>query len=97
MKIQIDTTKKIIKIEEKVNLSELFNLLEQLLPNGLWEDFTLDVNTTVTWSNPIIWRDIIVRPITPIVPTYPTYPQPWITCESTGATSCVNGIFNVEM
>jgi hypothetical protein len=35
MKLQLDTTNKTIKIEELVNLGELTEMLEKILPNGL--------------------------------------------------------------
>lgn len=53
MKLQLDTTNKTIKIEEQVNLKELFELLENILPNGVWKEFKLECNTTIQWTNPI--------------------------------------------
>lgn len=53
MKLQIDTTKKIIKLDEKVKLSELVKVLGKLLP-GEWKEYTLETrnNDYVTcWSN----------------------------------------------
>ena len=75
MKIQIDTVEKTIKIEEKVNLGELFSYMEQLFPDLKWREFDLEVGTIINWINPI---------------TFPVYPQPfdpyypWIvTCDGT--------------
>jgi hypothetical protein len=47
MKIQLDTTAKIIRVEEKVNLGELTETLEKLLPGGLWKQFSLETNVTI--------------------------------------------------
>lgn len=63
MKIQIDTIEKTIKIEEKVNLGELFSYMEQLFPDLKWREFNLEVGTIINWINPIT------------LPQYP-YPQP---------------------
>jgi hypothetical protein len=70
MKIQIDTTNKVLKIEESVNLKELFKIVQTLLPTN-WEEYVLDVNTIIIgWQNPII----VEKPY----PTYPWY-QPYYT------------------
>ena len=105
MKIQLDTTAKVIKLESSENLGELITALEQMLPNGLWKEFKLETNTTITWTNPIIWRDIYVEayrsiPLTPYIPTYPYSPTPWITYEtaisSTVECKLNSGVYNVE-
>jgi len=44
MKLQLDTTNKIITLECNVNLGELTDLLEKMLPNGVWKEFTLEFN-----------------------------------------------------
>jgi len=54
MKIELDTTKKTIKVEEKVNLNELLKTIKKLLPNNEWKDFSLETNTIINWSNPIV-------------------------------------------
>lgn len=67
MKIQIDTTAKTIKLESCEKLSALFDFLTSFFPNGEWEDYTLQTNTTiVNWGNPIIVRPtpIWVNPYT---------------------------------
>jgi len=58
MKIQLNTNDKTIKIEESVNICDLFKFLDKLLPKdspiGYWKDFKLETNTTITyWNNPI--------------------------------------------
>lgn len=58
MKIQLDTTAKTIKVEESVNLKELTDALEKLLPNGEWKEFKLETNTVIqNFSSPIVIRD----------------------------------------
>ena len=57
MKIQIDTTEKVIRIEEKVNLMELFNQVQTLLPGGKWEEYDLEVTTTQNGVYPIVIQD----------------------------------------
>lgn len=58
MKLELDTTKKTIKIEEEVKLTKLISVIKRLLPNGEWQDFTLLTNTTINhWSNPIIYKE----------------------------------------
>lgn len=99
MKLFLDTEKKVIKVEEAVNLGELYDALDKMLPESLWRKFSLEVNTQIVWEKPIIIRDYI--------PTYP-YPYwhyPWyvpttqpilydapatsITYELTSGTYCV--------
>ena len=66
MKLQLDTIEKVIRIEESVNLGDLIEALDKLLPDGVWKKFKLEVNSTIIWRDPII-----------INPTYPTYPYPY--------------------
>lgn len=54
MKIQIDTIKKVVRVEEQVSLSELFDALNKLFPNEEWKEYKIDTNTIINWSNPII-------------------------------------------
>jgi hypothetical protein len=98
MKLQLDTTSKIIKIEESVNLNELFELLNKILPNDTWKEFKLESNTTITWESPIIierqsWR----------YPYYPWYKPSEITYQNNIPTINTNnvgylnqGLFNIE-
>ena len=76
MKIQIDTTEKIIKIEEKVNLGELFSKLEELFPDLKWREFNLETNTAIYWTNPIQY------PYYPLI-TYDVAGDPVISSEGT--------------
>lgn len=58
MKLQLDTDKKTIKIDESVKLTKLMQVVKKLLPNGEWQDFTLVTNTTIQqWTNPIIYKE----------------------------------------
>lgn len=55
MNIQIDTTNKIFKLQESVNLKELFEILEKLFPNKEWLEYRLETNTIITnWETPLI-------------------------------------------
>ena len=73
MKLRIDTALKQIQIEEKVNLGELFTKLEQLLPNDLWKEYSIEVVVLNNWINPII----IDRPY-PVYPTQPFWHNPYV-------------------
>lgn len=72
MRIQLDTKTKSIRLEEQVNLDELFKMLKKLLPNDEWKGFTLEVNSQIIWTNPII-----INPYIPINP-YPWYNPTYI-------------------
>lgn len=65
MKLQINTSEKTLKLEERVNLHELFKLAKQLFPNDEWKEYNLETNTTIlNWGNPIV------------IDRYPVYPSP---------------------
>ena len=69
MKIQLDTIKKTIKLDEDVKFSTLIETLNKILPKGEWKKFTLETNTVFQgWTNPIIIKEY------PTYPQYPTYP-----------------------
>ena len=70
MRLQIDTTQKTIKVEGNVNLLDLVETLERMLPDGVWKTFTLETDVQIIWSNPI-----------QLVPTWPYYP--WWTAPAT--------------
>ena len=61
MKLQIDTTEKVIKVEEQVNFGELVKVLNKLLPKGEWKKYKLETNTVINWNPNPVW-------------TFPTYP-----------------------
>jgi hypothetical protein len=105
MKIQLDTTNKKIKIEEEINIGELIEQLEKLLPNNLWKEFSLEVNIIHNWSSPIIIEPIKPMPPYPIQPIpytpYPGFPNyPWITCGTGTANNSLTlneGVFCIEL
>ena len=91
MKIQLDTITKTVKIVEEVNLGELLKTLQQLLPNGLWKEFKLEMNKNIEWRDPII-----IRPYYPPCPPYYN-PYPWIMCTTTTSQmDLVSGIYNID-
>ncbi len=72
MKIQIDTTSKIIRIEETVLIGDFFELLDQLFPNLTWKEYSLQSQVITDWHNPIIVKDYPpVRPFPWTVPQAP--------------------------
>ena len=95
MKLQLDLDNKIIRLDSTVNVSDLVETLKKLLPQGEWKEFSIETNTTIVWTNPIIY------PYTQ--PTYPIQPWPWITCGSTNNSEPSNnytvnsGIYNIEV
>lgn len=70
MKIQIDTTAKILKIEESVNLGDFIEFLSALFPNDAWKEFKLETKVITNWNSPIVIER--ERPAWPSI-------QPWIT------------------
>ena len=103
MRIQLDTKEKTVRLEEKVNLDDLFKTLKKLLPNDEWKGFTLEINSTIVWTNPII-----INPYIPINP-YPWYNPTYITSD-VGSYSAENvipvytsgyelseGVFNIDI
>ena len=86
MKLQINSTEKIIRLEEQVNLGELFTFLEEILPDFKWREYSIEGNVVYNVSNPIVVNP--VTPYAPIVPIYPNVPYsptvpnpnyPWVT------------------
>lgn len=96
MKLQLDTTNKTVKVEGSVNLEALFETLHKLLPQEEWKGFSLEANTTIEWTNPIV---------VPIYPRYPYNPYPWwnptypnIIYGTTGQGYTLNqGTYNIEL
>lgn len=79
IKAQINTIDKTIKLEENINLNDLFKAVTVLFPENLWKEFTLEVNTVINWNSPII----IERDYSPWNP-YKPFQEPWITYDGTG-------------
>lgn len=100
MKIQLDTSNKIIRVEQNSNFGELIKYLDKLLPKnsplGYWKDFTLETNTVIyNWNNPIIydWRYPFYTP------TWQTLSIPCVTSDTIlGSTGSVNTtVLNFEL
>ena len=89
MKIQIETTEKVIRVQQEVILKDLLEELEKLLPNGLWKEYKLDQNTTIWWQDPIY----IYPSYQPQVPFYesPEY-KPYTTCNVHNTTYCIETV-----
>jgi hypothetical protein len=102
MKIQLDTIRKTIKIEESINCNDFFNTLNSLLPNNAWKEFNLEVGIINNWAEPIIIKEPYFVSISPgpQPSPYPNYPYPnypypstlpWITCDNgTGGNNTIN-------
>lgn len=98
MKIQLDTNNKTILIEEDVNLHELYETLNSILPDGKWREFTLKMTKIREWKDPIIINPnpYSPQPNTPS-PYPPNYPQIWYTNTSSNSnTDLNNGIYNIR-
>ena len=61
MKLQIDTTGKVIRVEGPVKISELFTVLDKMFPENEWRNFFIDMTISV--------KDY------PSAPLYPVYPS----------------------
>lgn len=82
MKIQLDFTDKIIKVENTVSLDEFFKKIKVLLPD--WKEWKLETPQSITYYNsPIIWdwRQ----------PYYYVNPAPFIGYHTTGGDLASNG------
>ncbi|MFA5715414.1 MAG: hypothetical protein WC998_06725 [Candidatus Paceibacterota bacterium] len=67
MKIQLDTTAKVIRVEETINLGEFFKAIKDILPSDQWKEYKLETNTVINWSYPYIFYKEITAP----------QPYPW--------------------
>ena len=89
MKIQLDTKEKIIRVEDSINLKDLFEFLEKSLPD--WKEYKLETQTIINWTNPIIIdRNPWVWPS----------PQPWETstiCDTSGTITDRTYVYNLEI
>lgn len=74
MEINVNKQSKTVTIKEfSINLSDLFKLLDILLPNDEWKEYSLDVKMElVIKTDPIN----IPFPVYQPYPVYPIYPQP---------------------
>jgi hypothetical protein len=81
MDLNVNKELKTITLKESsINLSDLFKILEILLPNGEWKEYALNVDTLTIQTYPVY---SIYQPIYPLYqPIYPQpiiYPKPWWT------------------
>ncbi len=97
MKLQIDTNKKTIKIEESINLFDLMNTLNQLFPNDSWKEYSLESATITNWINPVY-----IQPHTVVLGR--NYYQPYEVYCGTGSNtnyvntlSSSNTVHNIEL
>jgi hypothetical protein len=77
MKIQLDTKEKVIRIEEKVNLKDFMDVIKKILPD-IWKEYTLETNSVINWTNPIVIERFPVYP--EVYPWWPPYPI--VTCDT---------------
>ncbi len=103
MKIQLDTALKIIRIEETVNLGELIDLLESMLPNGTWKEFKIETQNTINWRDPLVIPYKLQPYPSPSIPypntPYPT-PMPWWEEPHTICSidkKLIDGTFNIDV
>jgi len=73
MKIQIDTTNKTISFGEDINLSELFETIQRLLPDNWKEYKLLSINVTINHKT-IIEKKNYINPWKVYPPYSPTVP-----------------------
>jgi hypothetical protein len=85
MKLQIDTSTKIIRVEGTVSLLELTETLERLLPNGVWKTFSLESGSAIIWAQPY-----------PVYPSWPYYPW-WTTPGTTGVPYALTNESGVQV
>lgn len=92
MKIQLDTTAKIIRLENSIKLDEFFTKIKKLLPNDEWKQFTLETNTTIVgWREPYVITDWQWRPL--VAPWYSTSTT---LSDHTIQCSLKSGTYNIE-
>lgn len=63
MKLQIDISLKVIRLEEPTNFYELCEMLQKLFPNDLWKEFKIDTTVINNWNSPIIIKEYPIYPI----------------------------------
>ncbi|MDC7250725.1 MAG: hypothetical protein PQJ49_12480 [Sphaerochaetaceae bacterium] len=70
MKIQLDYDRKVISLQNNVNLKEFVEKIESIIPD--WREWTLETTTIhQNWTNPIIID-------TPVNPPIPWWQQPTV-------------------
>jgi len=91
MKLQIDTDKKVVKIDNSAKIKDILDTLKKILPD--YEDYILESNTTIVeWEKPIY-----IPKYVPYQPYWYRTNDVWLECKSDNATLCVDkGIYNIE-
>lgn len=50
MNIQIDTSRKTIKIEECINLKEFLDEIKCMLPSGEWKEYSIEITNNLNYT-----------------------------------------------
>lgn len=80
MKFEFDTTTKKIKVIGEVSLSELYDELEKVFPNGKWKEYSLETGAEQTTYIPY-YTYVPSLQVFPYNPPSPIYTDPYrITC-----------------
>lgn len=80
MKINIDSDKKVIILQESVNLQQFIEEVDELLGEELGQ-YTLEVGSMI-FSYPVV--NPYTPPFVPYTPVNPTYNPTWVTCSTDG-------------
>lgn len=107
MKIQIDFDNKTIKVEGTVELGQLFDKLQKLLPSEEWKTFKLETNTTIKyWNTPIVIDHWPVYPWRPNQPYWQvnlgdqagsSFFQNDILNNGSSGRACANSVLNLDV
>lgn len=92
MKLQIDTDKKIIKIEEKVNLGEFIDKLYTLFPNEDYKEYSIEFIIINNYTNPIYEQPYINPWNQPKYNNFEVYCKTSNTINSVNLTSDMTGV-----
>lgn len=86
MKIQLNFDTKVIKVEDNVNLGELIEKLQAMLPE--WKTWKLETNVTINWTSPVVIKEKVWPWNQPYWTTEPLHPL---------TINCSTGIHNIEI
>ena len=86
MKLQLDTKEKTIKLEESANLAEFVEMVKMLLPDGLWKEYSIRIDSTISYTPSI---PIVIEPYRP-------YTWPWITYTNDTEIITTPGTYTIE-
>ncbi len=59
MKVQIDTTKKTVRMVGPVPIESLVDCLSSVMPDGAWLDYSIETAAVAGWKNPIRFTDAV--------------------------------------